>query len=75
MNKNYTKSSIRICETCDGAGLTYIETEQPRHGSDAGSGYYQPCQTCKGLCIVKVTKSVIVTIEPYLLKINQHQHD
>ena len=71
MNKNYTKSSIRICEDCEGSGSIWVETEIPRHGSDAGSGYYQQCPTCEGVCIVKVTKSVIVTIEPHLLKINQ----
>jgi len=74
MEKSYTKSAIQICGECMGEGQTWVNTSPPRHGSDTGTGFWQTCPTCQGVSIVKVTKHIVITVEPHLLKINQ-QHE
>ena len=65
MEKKLYKSKLKICYDCKGEGKFWIQDFSPRHGSDLGSGSWIKCTVCEGACIVRETKNITITFEPY----------
>ncbi len=71
MQKKFFKKEIQICGDCKGEGVIWEQTEPARHGSDYGTGHEVTCTTCAGEGRVKVTRNIIIDIEPHKRNSNE----
>lgn len=69
MAKIYKQTAVQICGECRGECRVYCEVEPARHGSDTGVGAWERCPLCRGSGMVKVTRDIIITIEPHFPKL------